>query len=137
MGTSYFLGRRAMQAAISKLQFKGQKPVLVMYPPAEAAGLVEALGALEALEGDEPAQFFLAFAKDMDDAEDAVDVADEDLADGGLFWLAYPKQTSKKYPKTPIDRDSLHERLADLAWDGVSLVALDDDWSAMRFKRKD
>jgi hypothetical protein len=126
-----------MKSALSKLQFKAQKPVLVLYPPTEAAGLVEALGALEALEGEEPAEFFLAFAKDMDDAEDAVDVADEDLADGGLFWLAYPKKTSKQYPGTEIDRDSLHARLADLAWEGVSLVALDDDWSAMRFKRKD
>ena len=126
-----------MKSALSKIQFKAQKPVLVMYPPAEAAGLVEALGALEALEGEDPAEFFLAFAKDMDDAEDAVDVADEDLADGGLFWLAYPKKTSKKYPGVEVDRDSLHARLADLAWEGVSLVALDDDWSAMRFKRKD
>jgi hypothetical protein len=128
-----------MKSALSKLQFKAQKPALVLYPPDEAAGLVEALGALEALEGEdpEPAQFFLAFAKDMDDAEDAVDVADEDLADGGIFWLAYPKKTSKKHPGVEIDRDSLHARLADLAWEGVSLVALDDDWSAMRFKRKD
>jgi hypothetical protein len=126
-----------MKSAISKLLFKAQTPVLVLYPPPEAAGLVEALSGLEALEGEEPAQFMLAFAKDMDDAEDAVDIADEDLADGAMFWLAYPKKTSKKYPGTEIDRDSLHLRLADLAWEGVSLVALDDDWSAMRFKRKD
>lgn len=126
-----------MQSALKKLQYKDQAPVLVLYPPPEASGLVEVLHGLEALEGDEPAQFMLAFAKDMDDAEDAVDVADEDLADGAIFWLAFPKQTSKLYPGTEIDRDSLHARLADLAWEGVSLVALDDDWSAMRFKRKD
>lgn len=126
-----------MTSALSKLLYKAQTPVLVLYPPAEAAGLVEALHGLEALEGEEPAEFMLAFAKDFDDAEDAVDVADEDLADGGIFWLAFPKQTSKKYPGIDIDRDSLHARLADLAWEGVSLVALDDDWSAMRFKRKD
>ena len=126
-----------MKSALSKLLYKAQAPVLVLYPPVEAAGLVEALHGLEALEGEEPAEFMLAFAKDLDDAEDAVDVADEDLADGAIFWLAFPKQTSKKYPGLDIDRDSLHARLADLAWEGVSLVALDDDWSAMRFKRKD
>ncbi|MEO7034832.1 MAG: hypothetical protein ABI548_13065 [Polyangiaceae bacterium] len=33
-----------------------------------------------------------------------------------------------------MNRDSLHALMAKHGFDGVSLVALDADWSAMRFK---
>jgi hypothetical protein len=57
------------------------------------------------------------------------------LADGALFWSAYPKGTSKKYKGADINRDTGHARMKKHGFDGVSLIAVDADWSAMRFKR--
>jgi hypothetical protein len=122
-----------MQAILKKLFYKGQSPVVVLNAPAEGAALAKALGA-KAMKGE--AAFILAYAKDMASAEKAAKAALKQLADGGIFWLAYPKGSSKKYKGADINRDSGHAALAKLGWDGVSLVALDDDWSAMRFKKK-
>jgi len=37
--------------------------------------------------------------------------------------------------RADINRDTGHARMKTHGFDGVSLVALDADWSAMRFKR--
>lgn len=121
-----------MQVILKKLFYKGQAPVLVLNVPAEGAALAKALGA-KASKGE--AAFILAYAKDMAAAEKAAKTASKQLAEGGIFWLAYPKGSSKKYKGADINRDLGHARMGELGWDGVSLVALDDDWSAMRFKK--
>ena len=58
------------------------------------------------------------------------------LEPDAIFWMAYPKGTSKRYKGADINRDTAHARMGKLGFEGVSLVAIDDDWSAMRFKRK-
>ncbi|MGH9198205.1 MAG: hypothetical protein ACRD1T_21040 [Acidimicrobiia bacterium] len=50
---------------------------------------------------------------------------------GGRLWIAYPKG---KAIKTDLNRDTLNEHLQQRKWQGVSLVAIDDIWAAMRFK---
>lgn len=52
---------------------------------------------------------------------------------GGLLWVTYPKGTSKKF-KADIHRDTIHACGKTLGLEGVALIAIDDDWSAMRFK---
>lgn len=49
--------------------------------------------------------------------------------------MAYPKGTSKEYRKADINQDTVHALMAKHGFTGVSLIALDDDWSAMRFTR--
>ena len=50
----------------------------------------------------------------------------------GMLWVMYLKGTAKQ--KTDINRDTLHAYANTLGLRGVSLVAVDEDWSAMRFK---
>ncbi|HEX7586822.1 MAG TPA: hypothetical protein VF478_00755 [Anaerolineae bacterium] len=49
-----------------------------------------------------------------------------------ILWVSYLKGTSKT--KTDINRDSLHAYARSIGLEGVSLISIDDDWSAMRFK---
>jgi len=51
---------------------------------------------------------------------------------GGIFWIAYPKRSAKV--PTDITRDTGWEALHQVGWQGVSLVAIDAVWSAMRFR---
>lgn len=51
-----------------------------------------------------------------------------------VLWLAYPKGTSKKY-KCEFNRDSGWDVLRKAGFDSVRMVAIDDDWSALRFRR--
>ena len=49
-----------------------------------------------------------------------------------ILWVSYLKGTAKT--KTDINRDSIHAYAKSVGLEGVSLVSVDDDWSAMRFK---
>lgn len=54
------------------------------------------------------------------------------LADKGILWVTYPKATSKV--KTDVNRDSIREYGQTVGLQTVSLVAIDDTWSALRLK---
>jgi hypothetical protein len=126
-----------MTAVLKKLHYKGQSPVLVLGAPPEAAALAKAFGApvhAKPAAGTKYA-FMLGFARSAAELDAIAKAAGRALADGALFWSAYPKGTSKRYKGADINRDSGHARMKTHGFDGVSLVALDDDWSAMRFKR--
>ncbi|MGA9334904.1 MAG: hypothetical protein WBV39_11560 [Rudaea sp.] len=51
-----------------------------------------------------------------------------------LLWFAYPKGSSKKY-KCEFNRDTGWDALRAAGFDTVRQIAIDDDWSALRFRR--
>lgn len=54
------------------------------------------------------------------------------LIPGGLLWVAYPKQTSGI--KTDINRDTGWDVINEAGYRAVSLVSIDEVWSAIRFR---
>ena len=58
------------------------------------------------------------------------------MAVQGRLWLCYPKKTSKKY-KSDLSRDILWPTLGEFDYEPVSQYAVDEDWSAMRFRPVD
>lgn len=54
---------------------------------------------------------------------------------GGLLWISYPKKTGKI--KTDITRDFGWETVEHAGWVGVTQIAIDETWSALRFRPKD
>jgi hypothetical protein len=52
-----------------------------------------------------------------------------DLATAAAFWVAYPKGN-----RADVNRDSLWPLLAEHGFRPISQVALDDTWSALRFR---
>ncbi len=79
-------------------------------------------------------QFALAFA--ITQAE--VDAASKQLvksADGdAILWMIYPKGTSRKY-KCDFNRDTGWKVLEKADFAPVRMVAIDADWSALRFRK--
>ncbi|CAN5656443.1 hypothetical protein BH10CHL1_BH10CHL1_26570 [soil metagenome] len=51
---------------------------------------------------------------------------------GGILWVSYRKSVPKGETRT-IHRDAGWEAIVQAGWEGVSLIAIDDVWSAMRF----
>ena len=51
-----------------------------------------------------------------------------------VIWFAYPKLSSKRY-KSEISRDTGWAALGAAGFEGVRMVAIDEDWSAARFRR--
>ena len=51
-----------------------------------------------------------------------------------VVWFAYPKGTSKKY-KCDFNRDTGWDALKSAGFDTVRAVAIDEDWTGLRFRR--
>jgi hypothetical protein len=51
-----------------------------------------------------------------------------------LLWFAYPKGSSKRY-RCDFNRDTGWEVLGAAGYEPVRQVAIDEDWSALRFRR--
>jgi len=49
-----------------------------------------------------------------------------------IFWISYPKKTAKT--DTDISRDEGWEIVTDAGFESVAQVAVDDLWSALRFR---
>jgi hypothetical protein len=57
------------------------------------------------------------------------------IAEGDpIVWFAYPKVTSKKY-ESEVNRNTGWRVLEQSGFETVRLVAIDEDWSALRFRR--
>ncbi|MEQ1819245.1 MAG: hypothetical protein ABL871_11615 [Terricaulis sp.] len=52
--------------------------------------------------------------------------------DADLLWIAYPKKSGAI--KADIDRDHGWEPVTEAGWEGVRQVAVDETWSALRFR---
>ncbi len=54
------------------------------------------------------------------------------LRDGAVFWICYPKKSSGI--KTDLSRDDGWKSVFDAGFGPVTQVAVDETWSALRFK---
>ncbi len=54
------------------------------------------------------------------------------LKDEGLLWICYPKKSASI--KTDLTRDDGWDALKKQGYEGVSLVSVDNTWSAFRFR---
>ena len=55
------------------------------------------------------------------------------IRDAAVLWISYPKRSGAV--RTDLTRDIGWEPVGDTGFEGVSQVAVDDVWSALRFKR--
>jgi hypothetical protein len=53
-------------------------------------------------------------------------------AAGALVWIAYPKKTSGG--ASDLSRESVCEAMSGTGWRPVAIVAIDEVWSALRFR---
>lgn len=57
------------------------------------------------------------------------------LQEEAVFWIAYPKLTSKI--ASDLSRDKNWDFVADYGFEAVRMIALDNVWSAGRFRKAD
>jgi hypothetical protein len=82
----------------------------------------------------ETAQWSIWFVQSAQALEACATMANNSYANGGHLWFAYPKLSGKI--KTDITRDKGWSALAPFDLLPVMQVALDTDWSALRFRRR-
>ena len=119
---------------VQKLQVKPGQRMAVLNPPAGYLGKLaaELAGVDVVAEVAGQTEAALLFVNSLAEVSRWVDTGIQAVKPGGLFWIAYPKGTSRI--KTDVNRDRLWEAVQPTGWRPVRQVALDDVWSAMRFR---
>jgi hypothetical protein len=76
--------------------------------------------------------FVQLFVRSIAELEELAPSALKSINFDGLLWFCYPKQSSKI--KTDINRDSGWNVVKQAGLRPVTQVAIDDTWSALRFR---
>jgi hypothetical protein len=122
-----------------KLNLKDQSEVAVVNAPASFEPEIAALRGTKVrrtLASGAPLSFTLAFVTKQHEVDSLARAAAERTAGDAVVWFAYPKQSSKRY-RSEIDRDHGWATLGKAGFEPVRMVAIDEDWSALRFRRVD
>ena len=126
-----------MSNVFAKLNLKDQKQIVVLDSPSSFESELASLKGVEIIRDLKKAKqlsFSLAFVTTQEQVN-ALGPAIARKAEGdAIVWLAYPKGTSKKY-KLQINRDHGWDALGHEGFEPVRMVAIDEDWSAVRFRR--
>jgi hypothetical protein len=81
-------------------------------------------------------KFGLAFAMTQAQVDRMSSILAASSAGDAVIWFAYPKGTSKRYT-CEFNRDTGWNVIRGLGFESVRQVAIDEDWSALRFRRKE
>lgn len=130
-----------MSPLFAKLNWKGHAPTWVLDAPgsfdSELDAMADAHIVTQVSPGNErDISFLLAFVTTRERVADMAALVARCTHGDAIVWLAYPKRTSRRY-SSALTRDQGWEPLRAAGFDTVRQVAIDDDWSALRFRRVD
>ncbi|MEH7298911.1 DUF3052 domain-containing protein [Neobacillus drentensis] len=125
-------------SVIKKLQFKDQGQAVLVINAPKAYEEVMAM-----FEGEvhnkaiipEGYDFVQVFGTSNEELQAFAKSAEGSMKDDGLFWLCYPKKSSKTYKGSDCSRETVMNLLAEEGYEPVRQIAIDEDWSALRFRK--
>jgi hypothetical protein len=127
-----------MDAVFKKMNFKDSASVVVINAPESFESNMKTMKDLTVFHRDfssvESTNFIIAFCTMQDEVDTMALEAAAKLVGDGLLWFAYPKGSSKKF-QCDFNRDTGWSVLGEKGFEPVRMVAIDDDWSALRFRR--
>ncbi len=100
--------------------------------PTLMGGLPEGAKVVKGGDG-EPVHFVHLFIKDRAEINRHLASALVSVGAETLFWISFPKQSSGL--ATDVTRDEGWEPVSQAGWEPVTIVSIDDTWSALRWKR--
>lgn len=122
-----------------KLNLKDQSPIVVVDAPESFESQIEALTSTEVIRTcgrTKKVEFLLAFVLTRSAIKRIADQVAKKAEGDAVIWFAYPKKTSKNY-RCDFSRDEGWEPVTDAGFRGIRMVAIDDDWAALRFRRRE
>jgi hypothetical protein len=129
-----------MTPLFKKLNFKGQQQIVLLHPPSsfqlEVAAMAGETSPVHDAGAVDQIDFVLAFVITLADIEVAIQAVAPKLTEDATIWFAYPKKSSKNY-QCKFNRDTGWAILGQYKLEGVRQVAIDADWSAIRFRHVD
>lgn len=127
-----------MHAVFKKLNYRDQPVIHVIQAPESFLPVLQEMRSITqvktSLSAAKQVRFFLAFVTKQSEVDSLTRQITAVIEEDGVLWFAYPKGTSKKY-KCEFNRDTGWEELGKHGYEGVRMVAIDEDWSALRFRK--
>ena len=126
-----------MSDLFRKLNLKDQRAIVVLGAPAELNPELVTLKGVEIhdrLPSEGAIEFLLAFATKKAEVDELAVKINGQLDHDAVVWIAYPKGSSKRY-RADFNRDSGWDRVGAIGLEPVRQVAIDQDWSALRFRQ--
>jgi hypothetical protein len=124
-------------SVFEKLNLKQQREILVVNAPPSFESELHGLEDVTVLRDPKKARvihFALVFATAQAEVDSLSRILASKAEGDALLWFAYPKGTSKRF-KCEFNRDSGWSAMRSTGFDTVRQVAIDEDWSALRFRR--
>ena len=126
-----------MTGVFHKLNWKAQPELVVFNPPASFESELARLVGVKILRDPrkpKTVEFALAFVTRQAELDRLSTILAEASQGDVLLWFAYPKGSSKQYT-CEFNRDNGWQIIHGAGFDSVRQVAIDEDWSALRFRR--
>jgi hypothetical protein len=126
-----------MTGVFHKLNWKAQPEMVVFNAPASFEPELARLVGVKILRDPKKPKavgFALAFVTRQAELDRLSTVLAGASQGDVLLWFAYPKGSSKRYT-CEFNRDNGWQIIRGAGFDSVRQVAIDEDWSALRFRR--
>ena len=126
-----------MSSLFDKLNLKGHDEILVVNAPPSFEPELAALAGVNVLRNPATTRavsFGIAFVTTQAEVNRLASTLAGRAEGDALLWFAYPKGTSRRYT-CDFNRDTGWDALRNAGFDSVRQVAIDDDWTALRFRR--
>jgi hypothetical protein len=127
-----------MTPLFKKLNFKNQKNILVVdYPVSfeeELSLMKSETKIIKNIKEVKEIDFAIGFAKTQAQVDNFIIQLNSKLIGDVTVWLCYPKTSSKNH-KCEFNRDTGWAKLGEFNFEPVRQVAIDEDWSALRFRK--
>jgi hypothetical protein len=127
----------SVDSVFKKLNLKQEQEILVVNAPSSFEPELLALEGVTVLRDPKKLKaihFALVFATTQAEVDALSRVLASKAEGDAVLWFAYPKGTSKRY-KCEFNRDTGWHAMRSAGFDTVRQVAIDEDWSALRFRR--
>lgn len=122
------------KSVAEKLQFKAGRKVLLVNAPDDITALLGTLpdGVIVLSESQPNIDIIVAFLRNRQELESQLGQLRSYLHEKGMLWVVYYKGTARF--KTDIHRDSINSYAQTIGLQGVAMISIDQDWSALRLK---
>jgi hypothetical protein len=127
-----------MTTLFKKLNFNNHPSIVVINQPASFnASLNEMEGVVPIVTNVKKVKeihFVMVFTTLQEEVDTSIKAIFPLLKDDAVCWYCYPKGTSKRF-KCDFNRDTGWAELGKLGLETVRQVSIDEDWSALRFRK--
>ena len=127
-----------MTPLFKKLNYKDQADILALNPPESFTEELQAMAASAKVSTAEnqldKIDFVIVFVTQKAEIDVIIARIASKLEGDAVLWFAYPKGSSKKYT-CDFNRDNGWAKLGQYNLEPVRQVAIDQDWSALRFRK--